>query len=170
MVSSAVPFATCSAARFFRPHREEWGRTLCDVLSTGGHHVVRLVRNRETQTSQDVFWDPIEGTVEEEGLEGLDAVVHLKRGWRDSTRAFLAVVHLAGEPLLGLRWTEEKKKRIWSSRIEGTEHLSRALARLRRPPGVLVSAYGDGTPLTIVTGAGLIGPPWASMGTAATNP
>ena len=103
------------------------GRTLCDVLSTGGHHVVRLVRNRETQTSQGVLWDPIEGTVEEEGLEGLDAVVHL-----------------AGEPLLGLRWTEEKKKRIWASRIEGTEHLSRALARLRRPPGVLVSASAVG--------------------------
>ena len=103
------------------------GRTLCDVLSTGGHHVVRLVRNGETQTSQDVLWDPIEGTVEEEGLEGLDAVVHL-----------------AGEPLLGLRWTEEKKKRIWASRIEGTEHLSRALARLRRPPGVLVSASAVG--------------------------
>ena len=103
------------------------GRTLCDVLTTGGHHVVRLVRNRETRTSQDVLWDPIEGTVEEDGLEGLDAVVHL-----------------AGEPLLGLRWTEEKKKRIWASRVEGTEHLSRALARLRRPPRVLVSASAVG--------------------------
>ncbi len=107
------------------------GRTLCDVLTTGGHHVVRLVRNRETQRSEEVLWDPIEGTVEEEALEGLDAVVHL-----------------AGELLLGLRWTEEKKKRIWASRVEGTEHLSRALARLRRPPKVLVSAsaigfYGD---------------------------
>ena len=107
------------------------GRSLCDVLTTGGHRVVRLVRNRKTQTSPDALWDPIEGTVEEEKLEGLDAVVHL-----------------AGEPLLGLRWTEEKKKRIWASRVEGTEHLARALARLRRPPRVLVSAsavgfYGD---------------------------
>jgi hypothetical protein len=90
-----------------------------------------LVRNKETRTPDEVLWDPIEGTVEEEALEGLDAVVHL-----------------AGEPLLGLRWTEEKKKRIWASRVEGTEHLSRALARLRRPPKVLVSAsaigfYGD---------------------------
>ena len=107
------------------------GRTLCNVLTTGGHHVVRLVRSREAQTLEDAFWDPIEGTVEEERLENLDSVVHL-----------------AGEPLLGLRWTEEKKARIWASRVEGTEHLSRALARLRRPPKVLVSAsavgfYGD---------------------------
>ena len=103
------------------------GRALCDVLTTGGHHVVRLVRSRKKQTSQDTLWDPIEGTVEKEGLEGLDAVVHL-----------------AGEPLLGLRWTEEKKKRIWASRVEGTEHLSRALASLRRPPKVLVSASAVG--------------------------
>ena len=103
------------------------GRALCDVLTTGGHHVVRLVRNRETRTSEDVLWDPIEGTVEEEGLKGLDAVVHL-----------------AGEPLLGLRWTEDKKKRIWASRVEGTEHLASALARLRSPPKVLVCASAVG--------------------------
>ena len=113
------------------------GRSLCDVLTTGGHKVVRLVRSREGQRSgegqrsEDALWDPIEGTVEEKKLEACDAVVHL-----------------AGEPLLGLRWTEEKKKRIWASRVEGTEKLSRALARLKRPPTVLVSGsavgfYGD---------------------------
>ena len=103
------------------------GRALCDVLTAAGHHVVRLIRSRKEQTSQDALWDPIEGTVEKEGLEELDAVVHL-----------------AGEPLLGLRWTEEKKKRIWTSRVEGTAHLSRALASLRRPPRVLVSASAVG--------------------------
>ena len=107
------------------------GQSLCSVLTTGGHRVLRMVRNRETQTSQEAFWDPIEGSLEEKKLEGLDVVVHL-----------------AGEPLLGLRWTEEKKKRIWKSRVDGTEKLARALARLRRPPRVLVSAsavgfYGD---------------------------
>ena len=92
------------------------GRTLCDVLTTGGHRVVRLVRNQKTMGPEDALWDPVEGTVEEEKLQGLDALVHL-----------------AGEPLLGLRWTEEKKKRIWASRVEGTDHIARALARLRRP-------------------------------------
>ena len=106
------------------------GRTLCDVLTTGGHRVVRMVRE-PSRTAEAAHWDPFEGTLEEKKLEGLDAVVHL-----------------AGEPLLGLRWTEEKKKRIWESRVEGTEKLSRALARLRKPPRVLVSAsavgfYGD---------------------------
>jgi len=103
------------------------GRALCNVLTTSGHTVVRLVRSRDRQTPEDVLWDPIGGTVEEEKLEGLDAVVHL-----------------AGEPLLGLRWTEDKKRRIWASRVEGTEHLAGALARLRRPPKVLVSASAVG--------------------------
>ena len=103
------------------------GRALCHVLTTGGHRVVRLVRRRSTPSSGEALWDPLEGTVEEDRLEGLDAVVHL-----------------AGEPLLGLRWTEDKKKRIWASRVEGTELLARALARLRRPPSVLVSASAVG--------------------------
>jgi len=103
------------------------GRSLCNVLTTGGHRVVRLVRNRKTQKPEDALWDPIKGTVEEGKLEGLDAVVHL-----------------AGEPLLGFRWTEEKKKHIWASRVEGTDHLARALARLRRPPRVLVSGSAVG--------------------------
>ena len=107
------------------------GGALCHVLTTGGHEVVRLVRSKKKLTSKDVLWDPIRGEMDEDGLEGLDAVVHL-----------------AGEPLLGLRWTEEKKKRIRASRVEGTDHLSRALARLRRPPKVLVCGsavgfYGD---------------------------
>ncbi len=103
------------------------GRTLCSVLTTGDHRVVRLVRDRSTQRPGDAHWNPVDGTVEEERLQGIDAVVHL-----------------AGEPLLGLRWTEEKKKRIWASRVEGTENLARALARLRPPPRVLVSASAVG--------------------------
>jgi len=103
------------------------GRTLCNVLTTSGHSVVSLVRSQETLPSDEAFWDPIGGTVEKEILEGADAVVHL-----------------AGEPLIGLRWTEAKKKRIWASRVEGTGHLASALARLRRPPSVLVSASAVG--------------------------
>ena len=103
------------------------GRSLCNVLATGGHRVIRVVRKRKKLKAEHVLWDPIEGRIEEEKLEGLDAVVHL-----------------AGEPLLGLRWTDEKKKRIWASRVEGTDHLARALARLRRPPRVLVSASAVG--------------------------
>ena len=106
------------------------GRALCHTLTTGNHEVVRVVRKRGPIGS-DVFWDPTEEKIDADGLEGLDAVVHL-----------------AGESLLGFRWTDSKKKRITESRVRGTEFLARTLAALRHPPRVLVSAsavgfYGD---------------------------
>lgn len=54
-----------------------------------------------------------------------------------------AVVHLAGEPL-AQRWTTAAKKRIRSSRIEGTRRLIDALRGLAKPPATLVSASAIG--------------------------
>jgi uncharacterized protein (TIGR01777 family) len=77
-----------------------------------------------------VSWNPERQTIDRAGLEGFDAVVHL-----------------AGEPLLG-RWTTAKKRRIHDSRVLGTRILADALASLVRRPKVLVCAsaagfYGD---------------------------
>ncbi len=54
-----------------------------------------------------------------------------------------AVVHLAGESIDG-RWSEEKKRRIYDSRVLGTRNLVAALRSLPRPPAVLVCASGVG--------------------------
>ena len=107
------------------------GRALCQVLDTAGHRVVRLRRDAKGLGPDDALWNPHGEVADTASLEGTDAVVHL-----------------AGESLLGLRWTEEKKRRIWRSRVKGTEWLCRMLARLRRPPRVLVASsavgyYGD---------------------------
>jgi uncharacterized protein (TIGR01777 family) len=58
-----------------------------------------------------------------------------------------AVIHLAGESILGL-WTAEKKRRIIESRGEGTRRVVEALAAAKDGPKVLVGAsaigfYGD---------------------------
>jgi uncharacterized protein (TIGR01777 family) len=58
-----------------------------------------------------------------------------------------AVIHLAGEPV-AQRWTPEAKRRIRASRVDGTEHLVRAMSKLAKPPAVLVSTsaidyYGE---------------------------
>lgn len=58
-----------------------------------------------------------------------------------------AVLHLAGESVFGL-WTAEKRRRIMSSRVEGTRRLAEGFARAAHPPRVLVSGsaigfYGD---------------------------
>jgi hypothetical protein len=52
-------------------------------------------------------------------------------------------VHLAGENITG-RWTAAKKARIRESRVQGTRLLAEAVARLERPPRVLVCASAIG--------------------------
>jgi len=54
-----------------------------------------------------------------------------------------ALVHLAGEPVLGL-WTAGKKVKIRSSRVEGTEGLVEAMKKCENPPKVFVCASGTG--------------------------
>ncbi len=56
---------------------------------------------------------------------------------------FDAVIHLAGESVVG-RWTEEKKKRIRDSRVQGTRNLAAALAQSEIKPRVLVCASAVG--------------------------
>lgn len=91
---------------------------------------MRLVRDSAPRGGSVVSWNPERQTIDRAGLEGFDAVVHL-----------------AGEPILG-RWTTEKKRRIRDSRVLGTALLATALASLKQRPSVLVCAsaagfYGD---------------------------
>lgn len=105
------------------------GRRLCAFLTTGGHRVRRLVRHLTRGASADsdaIRWDPKEGSIDADALEGIDAVVHL-----------------AGESIAS-RWSEAKRRRILESRVRGTDLLARTLARLRRPPRVLVAASAVG--------------------------
>ncbi len=57
---------------------------------------------------------------------------------------FDAVIHLAGANISAHRWTSEYKKTITNSRTSTTGALTLALARLRRPPRVLLSASATG--------------------------
>ena len=106
------------------------GSALVPALESSGHEVLRLVR-REPRHRTEIPWDPAGGDLEASRLTGLGAVVHL-----------------AGENIGASRWTEARKRAIRDSRIRGTELLSDRLARLDRPPQVMVSAsaigyYGD---------------------------
>lgn len=108
------------------------GAALVENLRADGHEVVRLVRLATSSARPgDVSWDPQVGNIEQSGLEGTDAVVHL-----------------AGETISALRWTREKRRRIRESRVRGTDTLARAIAGLSSKPEVLVCAgatgfYGD---------------------------
>jgi hypothetical protein len=106
------------------------GRTLEAFLCAAGHRVLRVTRSPRPG-SDDVGWDPARGQLDAAALGDVDAVVHL-----------------AGESVFGLRWSETKKRAIRESRVRGTDLLARALAELDRPPRTLISAsalgwYGD---------------------------
>jgi uncharacterized protein (TIGR01777 family) len=102
------------------------GTALVPALIERGHTVVRVVRHGDGG-SGDVFWDPERGTIEADGLSGVDAVVNL-----------------AGASIGSRRWTARQKARILNSRARGTEVLSRALADLSPRPRVLVNASAMG--------------------------
>lgn len=65
----------------------------------------------------------------------------------DAVSGFDAVIHLAGESVVG-RWTETKKTKIRDSRSLGTRNLAQALAQAKHKPQVFVCSsaigyYGD---------------------------
>lgn len=107
------------------------GESLAHFLTTGGHRVIRVVRDSRKVGEDRVFWNPALGEIDAEPLREADAVVHL-----------------AGTSIASGRWTDARKKSILESRVKGTELISRTLAQLPDGPKVLVSSsavgyYGD---------------------------
>ncbi|MGO8797133.1 MAG: TIGR01777 family oxidoreductase [Candidatus Sulfotelmatobacter sp.] len=107
------------------------GSALVPTLKSSGWTVVSLVRAHSANRSngEQIVWDPSQ-PLAPESVSGLDAVIHL-----------------AGETIMG-RWSSGKKKKIMDSRVMGTMNLSQALARAEEKPKVLISGsaigyYGD---------------------------
>jgi uncharacterized protein (TIGR01777 family) len=95
-----------------------------------GHEVQRLVR-RPATAPDEVTWDPKAGSVDLDALQGVDGVIHL-----------------AGAGVGDHRWTDDYKREILNSRIDGTHAIVTAMVQLDPKPRVLVSAsaigwYGD---------------------------
>jgi uncharacterized protein len=104
------------------------GTALVPTLEARGFSVRRLVRRRGSEDT-DIEWDPTK-PLRPELVSGFDAVIHL-----------------AGEPVMGL-WTDAKRARISNSRVLSTKHLSEALAKAPQPLRVFISGsaigyYGD---------------------------
>ena len=104
------------------------GRALVPSLKTRGFEVVRLVRGPASGDDQ-IRWEPTRPP-SPESISGFDAVIHL-----------------AGETVVG-RWTNAKKTKIRDSRVTGTRNLAQAMATTAKRPRVLITAsaigyYGD---------------------------
>jgi uncharacterized protein (TIGR01777 family) len=77
--------------------------------------------------AQTVAWDPVAGQFDSAGAEGAEALIHL-----------------AGASIAGGRWNASRKQLLRTSRIDATRHLIGALAKLQRPPRVIVAASAIG--------------------------
>ena len=105
------------------------GSALVPELIAEGDTVTRLVRS--SPRVGEVEWHPNRDSIEPSSLEGFDAIINL-----------------AGENIAGARWTEEQKRKIHDSRVNGTHLLSEAIAKLKHKVKVFLCAsatgfYGD---------------------------
>jgi uncharacterized protein (TIGR01777 family) len=110
------------------------GRALVQRLSDRGAEVIVLSRSARLPEEltrlpgvSAALWDPTAVGEWARVLEGTSAVVHL-----------------AGRPAVGARYTARVKKDIFDSRVRSSEVLVEALGRVQAKPSVLVSASGVG--------------------------
>lgn len=100
------------------------------IISFGsGHEVFRLVRS--TPGAGEIEWHPNNDQIDTGALEGFDAIINF-----------------AGENIAAGRWTDDQKRKIRDSRVNGTHLLSEAIAKLKDKPKVFLCAsatgiYGD---------------------------
>jgi hypothetical protein len=104
------------------------GQALLPVLKAAGHEVIPLVRRPPKQG--EVEWDPARLRLNPGDLAGIEGAINL-----------------AGENI-ATRWTDENKRKIRESRINGTTLLAETMAALSPRPRVLISVsavgfYGD---------------------------
>ena len=104
------------------------GSALLPSLQTRGYDVTRLIRGKSAAEGQ-IGWDPAM-PISPDMVSGFDAVIHL-----------------AGESIVG-RWTKTKKIKIRGSRVAGTTTLAEALAGTQDKPQVFacssaIGYYGD---------------------------
>jgi uncharacterized protein (TIGR01777 family) len=103
------------------------GSALVQQLTSRGDEVTVFSRNPDrVRGAQAVAWDPNTGPAPADALSGSEAVVHL-----------------AGENL-AQRWSDETRRRIRDSRVEGTRRLVEGLAAADPRPKTLVSISAVG--------------------------
>lgn len=107
------------------------GRRLCQALGADGHQV--FVVSRSPSEAAKVLPDSTD----------------IRRNFADFADADpQAIINLAGEPIAEGRWTDSKKQRIVSSRVDTTRQVVELCKALETPPKVLISSsavgfYGD---------------------------
>jgi len=112
------------------------GRALVPILLGEGHRLIALVRSEERARS--LLGAEVETVAPSSGVKSL----------REALERSDAVVNLAGESIMGGRWTEARRRVLVESRVQLTKQLVSAIAEARPRPKALISGsavgyYGD---------------------------
>ncbi len=102
------------------------GTHMSATFRSAGHEVVSLVR-REPASAAELRWDPAAGDLDPMALTGADAVVNL-----------------SGAGIGDRPWTRRRVEELFSSRVDSTRTLTRAMQQLDSPPPVFISQSGSG--------------------------
>ena len=106
------------------------GKALQNSFAEKGHDLL-LAGRSEPRAANQIQWTIESGFADPRRLEGIDAFIHL-----------------AGENISALRWTDEKKRAIRDSRVLGTRSVVDAIGKLKQKPKVFIAGsatgyYGD---------------------------
>ncbi len=105
------------------------GSAFIASVEEDGAEITRMVR--DSAKAGEIEWHPNQDGIDPQRLEGFDVIINL-----------------AGENVAEGRWTDEKKRRIHDSRVNGTHLIAETIARLAHKPRVFLCAsatgiYGD---------------------------
>lgn len=104
------------------------GSALVQMFEEKGYEVTRLVRaGSHTNMPNTISYHPDKGVDNLDAFEGFDA-------W----------INLAGENIATGYWTEKKKEKILSSRVNVTTILTEVAKKLKNPPKVILNASAIG--------------------------
>ncbi len=109
------------------------GRALVPALLAAGHELTLLSRrpsppaDAAASGTRYVQWDPLQ--------EG---------AWMQAVNGKDCVIHLAGENVVGSRWTPSFKERLVASRVRSAELLVTAIERAATKPRILISGSAVG--------------------------
>jgi uncharacterized protein (TIGR01777 family) len=116
------------------------GTALVKKITAEGQTVYRLTRAESPNSGAkmpgvfDLPWNPSSG-----GIGGSGGSSSLQ-----VPASVDAVINLAGAPVVGGRWTNERKALLRSSRVDTTRGLVSAIAKMEKKPRVLISASAIG--------------------------
>ncbi len=113
------------------------GERLVERLQEANHQILALVRSPDKAAK--LFPQHKFPNVEVVGYQP-----QTSGAWQKALSGCDGVVNLAGEPLVGDRWTPARKKEIINSRAVGTQKLIEGIAAAEQKPSVLVNASAIG--------------------------